>query len=436
MVAPKIFNSQYEYTNRYCDGHPTPYGYDAKGSSNLNELNLLLLQTVMIRRKKSEVLNQLPPKTRIKIPVKIQEKHLKTLKKAFRDLKTQQRNKNSKNKRKAKDASSQVLTIIQELFQSSGTSKIPAIMEYLEEQVKSVEDPKILLFAYHSDMVEACCLRLEQCGVRYIKIDGKTNQKIRQDLVDQFQNSPDCKVAVLSILAAGTGLTFTAAKKVIFAELYWNPGCLLQCEDRAHRIGQKNPITVEYLIGDSTLDEHVWDIVESKLDILGQTLDGQQSKMDAEDSMDEVCSTDFDPNSALYGSYIQRILDRIDSYDDRMEQAKERRMEREQQQLRQMMAMNGNYSSTSTMNPPSVVTQTPSNRIIVDLDDEYFSSQQSLSQSLNSSFCHVGEKRPFEPSLDDLTENQRIISTPAGNGAALLANFAYQPPLKKKKFVD
>ena len=150
----------------------------------------------MIRRKKTEIFNQLPPKTRVKIPVKIQEKYLTTLEKAFSDLKTHQRNQNSKNE--VKDSSSQVLTINQELFQCNGTSKISAVMEYLEGQIKSVDDCKILLFAYHADMIDACCLRLEQCGVRYIKIDGKTNQKIREDLVHQFQNLPDCKVAVLS----------------------------------------------------------------------------------------------------------------------------------------------------------------------------------------------------------------------------------------------
>jgi SWI/SNF-related matrix-associated actin-dependent regulator 1 of chromatin subfamily A len=76
--------------------------------------------------------------------------------------------------------------------------------------------------------------------------------------VKQFQTDDTCRIAVLSITAAGTGLTFTAANCVIFAELYWNPGHLRQAEDRAHRIGQKSSVTVQYLIGAGTIDEIIW----------------------------------------------------------------------------------------------------------------------------------------------------------------------------------
>jgi len=73
---------------------------------------------------------------------------------------------------------------------------------------------------------------------------------------------------VLSITAANTGLNLTAATTVIFAELYWNPGALVQAEDRIYRIGQKNSVTITYLLAENTADDYIWPLVQNKLDVL------------------------------------------------------------------------------------------------------------------------------------------------------------------------
>ena len=75
-----------------------------------------------------------------------------------------------------------------------------------------------------------------------VRIDGKTSQERRPEIVRQFQEDPTIRVAVLSLTACGVGLTLTAASHVIFAELYWVPGIMMQAEDRAHRIGQKSTV--------------------------------------------------------------------------------------------------------------------------------------------------------------------------------------------------
>jgi SWI/SNF-related matrix-associated actin-dependent regulator 1 of chromatin subfamily A len=74
--------------------------------------------------------------------------------------------------------------------------------------------------------------------VKTIRIDGSTKGPERERACKSFQEDPDVSIAILSITAAGTGITLTAANIVIFGELHWTPGTLFQAEDRAHRVGQ------------------------------------------------------------------------------------------------------------------------------------------------------------------------------------------------------
>uniref|UniRef100_A0A2P2M0T4 Helicase C-terminal domain-containing protein n=1 Tax=Rhizophora mucronata TaxID=61149 RepID=A0A2P2M0T4_RHIMU len=91
-------------------------------------------------------------------------------------------------------------------------------------------------------MIDAIHEFLLRKKVGCIRIDGSTPPASRHTLVTDFQDKDVVKAAVLSIKAGGVGLTLTAASTVIFAELSWTPGDLIQAEDRAHRIGQVNGI--------------------------------------------------------------------------------------------------------------------------------------------------------------------------------------------------
>lgn len=80
--------------------------------------------------------------------------------------------------------------------------------------------------------------------------------------------------ALLSITAAGVGLTLTAASTVIFAEMHWTPGMMIQAEDRAHRIGQKNCVNCHYLIGENSLDDILYSYLEKKVKHVSSFVDG------------------------------------------------------------------------------------------------------------------------------------------------------------------
>ena len=85
---------------------------------------------------------------------------------------------------------------------------------------------------------------------------------MRKHLCDAFQCDDNVRVALLSITAANAGLTLTAAQLVVFAELFWNPGILTQAEDRAHRIGQTDSVTVRYLVAKCTADDELWPMIQ------------------------------------------------------------------------------------------------------------------------------------------------------------------------------
>uniref|UniRef100_A0A8C2K123 SWI/SNF-related matrix-associated actin-dependent regulator of chromatin subfamily A-like protein 1 n=1 Tax=Cyprinus carpio TaxID=7962 RepID=A0A8C2K123_CYPCA len=118
-------------------------------------------------------------------------------------------------------------------------------------------------------MSEHCCAVCVQ-GISYIRIDGSTASAERQQLCDRFQSSQKSCVAVLSVTAANMGLTLHSADLVVFAELFWNPGVLIQAEDRVHRIGQTSNVDIHYLVAKGTADDYLWPMIQEKMNVLEQ----------------------------------------------------------------------------------------------------------------------------------------------------------------------
>ena len=96
----------------------------------------------------------------------------------------------------------------------------------------------------------------------------------REEAVRRFQEDPDTRVIICSIKAAGVGLTLTAAHTVGFVELPWHGADCEQCEDRAHRIGQKDSVECVYYLGKDTIDEWIYEVIREKMDMAGKITGG------------------------------------------------------------------------------------------------------------------------------------------------------------------
>ncbi|EGB11699.1 hypothetical protein AURANDRAFT_1193, partial [Aureococcus anophagefferens] len=272
------FGTYNKFTKRYCAPFKGRFGWDVSGASNVEELHGKLAR-VMVRRLKRDVLSQLPEKRRQLVAVDAAGAALKESRDAVRALGDASAAISAASNDDAWAARGEKNVALGDAWQKSGLAKAPAVAAYALELLAN-EGAKILLFAHHVavlDALEADLVRGLKGSSAHFRIDGSTPPAERQRLVESFQNDPKVRCALLSVTAAGVGLTLTAASAVLFAELHWTPGVLVQAEDRAHRIGQRSSVNVHYLVlkdEKDSVDMALWRSIARKVSVVGAALDG------------------------------------------------------------------------------------------------------------------------------------------------------------------
>jgi SWI/SNF-related matrix-associated actin-dependent regulator 1 of chromatin subfamily A len=283
VIAPGLFEDNYtKFTQRFCNARRGRFGWDVSGLSNAEELHSKLIQ-IMVRRLKCDVLTELPPKQRSIVPIQIPkgdkrrecESLMKTLtetRKSVADLVGDEAN----------GAHFEARKLLMQAYQATGISKTSGICDYLLDWLRGSGSQKVLVFGHHKGVLDAIevAVAKEFKGAGHIRIDGSTPSQERAVRVRKFQTSSHIRVAILSMTAAGVGLTLTAATTVMFAELHWTPGVLAQAEDRCHRMGQRNAVHVLYLVCRDpalSIDLQLWDMLGRKVGTLGKVVDGDKN---------------------------------------------------------------------------------------------------------------------------------------------------------------
>jgi len=272
MINPAVVPDFWAFAQRYCGAKHNGFGWDFSGSSNTEELHDKLVQTVMIRRLKKDVLKDLPDKIRSFVPMPLaneaeyqqaEDNFIKWL----RDTKGLEA--------AAKATHAEQLAKIEAMKQLAVKGKLKSAIEWIENYVDS--NGKMVVFATHKKTIDAL---MKKFGNKAVKVDGSVSMSDRDMAVKAFQNDESIRVFVGNIQAAGVGLTLTASSTVVFLELPWTPGDLSQAEDRCHRIGQKDAVNVYYLLAENTIENEIAKLLDAKRRVLDSVLDGKVTEDD------------------------------------------------------------------------------------------------------------------------------------------------------------
>ena len=284
----KDFGGTWGFYRRYCAAFQDRWGqWHLEGSSNLEELNDKLRSVCYIRRTKDQVLTELPPVFHQELTLigagpamadyaKAQKDIVAFLveraKKLAVELGTSPHSAAVRARIRAE--ASQDLVRLSVLRRLAAKAKMESIIEWVQSRTDS--GAKVVIAAHHRDIVDELANRFGG-----LKIQGGMSVQEVEDAKRKFQTDPKCQVITLSIQAAKTGHTLTAAQDIIFVELPWTPADLDQTYSRLHRMGQQGSVTATYALCAGTIDEEIYSLIASKRRVVNTAVDGGPAVDDA-----------------------------------------------------------------------------------------------------------------------------------------------------------
>ena len=290
FINPGLLGTYKQFNRRF--GIPIEKYHDREARRTLKKL----IRPFMLRRIKSQVLEELPPRTEITLRVEMQPEELQ-----FYEALRQQAIENIEGSSEKTGRHLRILAEIMRLRRACcnprliddqvtiPSTKLQVFAETVEELLGGGH--KALVFSQFTGHLALIRAFLDERGIDYKYLDGATPAKERQNQVEKFQ-AGEGELFLISLKAGGLGLNLTAADYVIHMDPWWNPAVEDQAADRAHRIGQKRPVTVYRLVTANTIEEKIVRLHQEKRDLANSLLEGADvsTRISAEELLELIRS--------------------------------------------------------------------------------------------------------------------------------------------------
>lgn len=298
MVDPQTWGSFFRFCQRYCSGHyewiemgaRSKRVFDCDGRSNSDELHDMVKGTYMMRHTKEEELANFPEKRRetltVSMPAEWQNQYRRAAQRFAEWVQD-----NGGPEAVARMQRAEQLVKIGQLRAVAAQGKVEAALQWIARHCESTGYRPLVVFALHLSVFKMLeegikkinkLVRRKQKGnqlppiarpIRHAKIVGGMTQDARQRAIDAFQLGGEVDVLLYSIPIA-TGTTLTRAQDALFLERMWRPADMVQAEDRLHRIGQENHVSITIMDAEGTIDGKMALLLREKSEAFSAVIDG------------------------------------------------------------------------------------------------------------------------------------------------------------------
>ncbi|WP_312547361.1 DEAD/DEAH box helicase [Massilia sp.] len=277
FINPGLLGTSDQFQLRFAG--PIEKAQDKRAEAGARARLRRLTQPFILRRTKSQVLTELPPRTEIVIPVELTPEETALYESLRRE---------ALDKLAALEApeSQKSIAILAEMMRlrravcnpelvapgiGIASSKLSTFAHLIDDLLENRH--KVLVFSQFVDHLSLIRKHLDARGIRYQYLDGATPMQERKKRVDAFQ-AGEGDLFLISLKAGGVGINLTAADYVIHMDPWWNPAVEDQASDRAHRMGQQRPVTIYRLVARHTIEEGIVELHHHKRDLAESLLEG------------------------------------------------------------------------------------------------------------------------------------------------------------------
>lgn len=286
MIDSKSFRSYWKFVEKYCDVEYNGFGYEVYDITNPSDPRVQELQQVlaslMVRRLKHEVIKDMPSKTVTQRWIDLEEEQQRI----YDDM---ERKMLAKLKTGEEVSVSVIIAQIMRLKQIAVSpslmledssdvagAKIDALMDIIEE----LGEKKLVVFSQFARAITRLHAKLTAAGVKCEILVGDVPPEERVKAIERFQTDPTDRVFLATTQAGGVGVTLTAASTAVFLDKCWTPALNIQAQDRIHRIGQTEPVTIIELLARKSVEVRIERMLAHKQDVFDVVVEGAKAVAD------------------------------------------------------------------------------------------------------------------------------------------------------------